>query len=39
MAVQKCKIVLLQPALKGFLSSADLKLKALSLSKPTSLGL
>ena len=33
MTVQKCKIVLLQTALKDFLSSADLKLKALSLSK------
>ena len=33
MAVQKCKIILFQAALKDFWSSADLKLKKLNLSK------
>ena len=33
MAVQKCKNILLQAALKDFWSSTNLKLKKLSLSK------
>ena len=33
MAAQKCKIILFQAALKDFWSSANLKLKILSLSK------
>ena len=33
MAVQKCEIILLQPVLKDFWSSANLKLKKLRLSK------
>ena len=33
MAVQKCKTILLQAALKDFWSSTNLKLKKLSFSK------